>query len=63
VKGSIPEKEKELWPQLLKVKPTPNFTQEEIDGLKTRFQSLLKDVKEENPHNPLSDKILNRMND
>ncbi|PIQ23929.1 hypothetical protein COW64_21635 [bacterium (Candidatus Blackallbacteria) CG18_big_fil_WC_8_21_14_2_50_49_26] len=55
--------EKDLWPQLLKIKPTANFTQEEIDGLKTRFQSLLKGVNEENPLAPLSDKILNRMND
>jgi hypothetical protein len=60
---AIQAMEKELWPQLQKVKPTASFTQAEIDGLKARFQSLLKDVKAENPRGPLSDSILNRMND
>ena len=55
--------EKELQPQLLKVKPTANLSQAEIDGLKERFKSLLDAVKAEDPHAPLSDHILNRMND
>lgn len=58
--------EKELQPQLSKLKPTAHFSQAEIEGLKTRFRSLLDAVKQEqqeNPQSPLSNEILDRMND
>lgn len=55
--------EQDIWPQINLLQPTKNLTQSEINDLKTRFQTLLNEVKAEDPRGSISDRLLNRMND